>query len=55
MEHGGKVDEVAFSPDGTRLATGSTDKTARLWDVATGQNWPGWNTARPRARRRIWG
>jgi WD40 repeat protein len=27
---------VAFSPDGKRILTGSTDKTAKLWDTATG-------------------
>jgi WD40 repeat protein len=32
--HQGKVQCLAFSPDGTRLATGSHDRTVRLWDVA---------------------
>jgi hypothetical protein len=35
--HEGSVVSVAFSPDGTRLITGSFDKTARIWDAATGR------------------
>jgi WD40 repeat protein len=28
---------VAFSPDGKTVLTGSVDKTARLWEAATGK------------------
>ncbi|HWO25673.1 MAG TPA: hypothetical protein VNO30_43340 [Kofleriaceae bacterium] len=36
-EHQGAVWSAAFSPDGTRVVTASDDKTARIWDVATGK------------------
>ena len=35
--HQGAVMAVAFSPDGTRLVSGSADNSLRIWDVATGQ------------------
>jgi serine/threonine protein kinase len=35
--HTDLVYAVAFSPDGSLLATSSYDRTARLWDIATGQ------------------
>ncbi len=36
VNHEDGVNGVAFSPDGTQIATASTDKTARVWDIATG-------------------
>src|SRR5262249_37753191 len=33
LGHSDKVWSVAFSPDGTRLISGSSDQTVRLWDA----------------------
>ena len=34
--HTAKVNALAFTPNGHRLASGSNDKTIRLWDTSTG-------------------
>jgi WD40 repeat protein len=35
--HTGRVASVAFSPDGSRLASASIDRTVKVWETATGQ------------------
>jgi serine/threonine protein kinase len=37
VSHGGAVRSVAFSPDGTRLATAGDDQSARVTDLETGR------------------
>ncbi|KAK6611208.1 beta transducin-like protein HET-E4s [Botrytis cinerea] len=35
--HSGSVNSVAFSPDSSKVASGSSDHTIRLWDAVTGE------------------
>src|SRR5260370_38544222 len=36
--HSDRVLSVAWSPDGKRIATASTDRTVHVWDAATGKS-----------------
>ncbi len=40
--HQSEVTCVDFSPDGTRVVSGSADQTVRLWDVVTGKELRAW-------------
>ncbi|HEX6399855.1 MAG TPA: WD40 repeat domain-containing protein, partial [Actinomycetota bacterium] len=48
--HQGDINDVAFSPDGSRLATAGADGALKVWDPSTGEllaNWTG--------RGEVWG
>jgi WD40 repeat protein len=34
--HGERIRSISYFPDGQRMISGSSDKTARQWDVKTG-------------------
>src|SRR5205823_14809637 len=36
LRHAAEINAVAFSPDGNFVATGSRDRTVRIWDLANG-------------------
>jgi WD40 repeat protein len=46
--HEDYVHAVAWSPDGTRLISGSGDFTVRMWDSLSAQEWAGRAADRPR-------
>jgi len=35
--HSEEISKVSFNPQGSKVLTGSSDKTARLWDVESGE------------------
>ena len=35
--HSDDVESVAYSPDGTKIVSGSTDNTIKIWDTNTGE------------------
>ena len=46
LGHSGNVDPVSFSPDGTRILSGSQDLTVKVWDASSGacvNTFPGFN------------
>ncbi|HMC88267.1 MAG TPA: WD40 repeat domain-containing protein, partial [Gemmataceae bacterium] len=37
LRHTGEIPSIAYSPDGSKLATASVDGTVKIWDSATGR------------------
>ncbi len=53
---GGSVADIAWSPDGTRLATMSSDNTTKIWDTKTGETLKEFKATEyhPRLARILW-
>jgi serine/threonine protein kinase/WD40 repeat protein len=52
--HGERIFDLAFSPDGEWLASGSLDYTARIWDTRTGQQVAAFSGESSPAHRVVW-
>src|SRR5207249_5925553 len=54
-QHGGQVWSVAFTPDGSRLASGDDDGTVIVWETQTGNSLHILRSERPYERMNIHG
>ena len=43
--HSGAVEAVAFSEDGSRIASASADRLVKVWDTETGNEVSSWGDA----------
>ncbi len=51
--HSDAISSVAFSPDGQRIATGSQDQAARVWEAATARQVAAWQSEEQTAAGRL--